>query len=174
MMKTCIGRSGILAGMLAVWGLWPIGQVWPAEQGPWRAGVFTGSTSWAGVGYEKPLDEENSNAIVYTAGSLTGHDVEVAQAVRRYFLDTGLQPYVGLGLCELLGPIQGNVVLSLTGTGAAGLDWNIFDVYHCGVELVIHVALFNFPVTASSTVANIGFFDKTFTPFPGFYLRREF
>jgi hypothetical protein len=165
-------RTGWLAwGVVLVAGL--TGMV-RADADKKSIGLFAGSTSLAGIGYEKSLDENGRDALLYTAGSIAAHDIEAAQEVRRYFLDIELRPYVGLGVCEFLGSISHSVVLTVSGTGAAGIDWNIFEVYHCGAEVLLHLALFNFPLTGSASATNAGFLTHTFTFIPGVYVWREF
>jgi hypothetical protein len=140
------------------------------------AGIHAGQVglSGIGIGVERGLDETNTNTTAYTLGTFMFDEVYLGQQVRRYFKGPTLRPVVGLGLCEIAGQLDRRVMLSVSGFCSAGLDWTVFEAFHCGVELMLHAALYNYLIKSENGVVdNEGFYPAFLTPGLRLYVQRE-
>jgi hypothetical protein len=168
--------NGLWYMIWLVWILLGTADITFAAERALRAGVYAGHIGFTGIGIgmERALDENNTNAAAYTLGTFSFGEVDLTQQVRRYYLGPTLRPVVGLGLCEIAGKLNRRVVLSVSGFGSAGLDWTVFDTFHCGAEVRLHCALYNYLLKSDNgMVENVGFFPVFLTPAFGLYLQRE-
>jgi len=130
-----------------------------------RIGISLGGTHLVGLNLEYYFYE---NSIGLNFGSWEFQDLCVSLQLKRYFSSSPVQPYIGIGIWEVM-------AFSDTGIGyltllnfPAGVDWKFSENNYLGLEADLNYALY---VTATGGSPSI---SRPFVFLPGVYYRYQF